>query len=295
MNAQIARDTWPGIYFDIPAEKYHQPDLGVATAGGLKRVRQSLAHYHHAHTAPPDARIETPAQRFGKAYHSYVLEPATFHQHYVVLPESAPRRPTPQQINAKKPSEETLAQIAFWATWDEENRGKTVIEAEWLRQMADMREALDRHPIARGMIAEGVAESTWQWIDERTGLRCKSRPDFWVEDLGFFMDLKTCEDASPRGFARAVTNFDYHVGHCHYADGARQLGRPIKNYLFLCQEKEAPYVPAVYTIDAAAEERGYEILHRSMDRLAEGVRTGRWPGYSEGIEQLVLPGYAFYD
>jgi hypothetical protein len=283
MNAALQPvDDWTGIFPHLPHEEYHRQDLGVASAGGLKLVRRSLAHYHWHHTAPRQDR-DTPALRFGRAYHALVLESGTFASQFAVQPKFGDLR-----TNAAK---------ALRDKWEDENIGKTPIAADDWRVLVEMRDVLMRHPLAAEMIAEGEAESSYRWVDERTGLRCQARPDFRgsVGGRRYFADLKTCEDASPREFARSVVSYDYHVAHCHYADGARQSGEPIDNYFFICQEKSPPYAVAVYTIDAAAEERGFQILFASMDRLAEGVRTNRWPAYPDSIEQLQLPGWAFAD
>src|SRR3546814_17531404 len=77
-------------------------------------------------------------------------------------------------------------------------------------------------------------------------------------------DLKTTDDASERGFGRSVVNYGYDITHAHYCEGARACGEPGDKYLIVSQEKKAPYLAAVYALEAAAESRGYEIRNEGM-------------------------------
>lgn len=296
---------WSGIFPSMPMDTYHSRELGIASAGALKILnKQSPAHYRWWAEGGEEKARKT--WDFGRAAHAYVLEPATFAERYAVAPPGAPKRPREEWRHAKKPSFSTLDAFAFWDEFDDRNRGKLALSAADYQKIQDMRAALDDVDMVGDLpgliIAEGEAEVSMRWVDEVTGLRCRSRPDWWHRRRRFFMDYKTCVDASPRGFGSAVTSFDYHVAHCHYAEGARTLQVPVDNYLFLCQEKEPPYVAAIYHIDAAAEERGQMLRIAAMDRMAACMRSGKFPGYSydpatgkHKIRELTLPGYAFYD
>jgi hypothetical protein len=298
MGQIIVPDGWAGVFPDMPMEEYHSRDLGVASASSLKiLLDQSPAHYRYHVTEGKQKASKV--FDFGRAAHAYVLEPQHFADRYAVAPTNAPRRPDERSRNAKNPSFKTLDAIAFWDDFDQRNAGKLPLSAQDYQKVQDMRAALDDVEMVGDLpgliISEGQAETSLRWIDEETGLPCRARPDWWLKRLAYFMDYKTCIDASPRGFANAVTRLLYHMAHCHYADGARVLGLPINNYLFLCQEKEPPYVAAIYHIDAAAEERGQQLRIKAMSTMASCMKSGRWPGYSTEITPLSLPGFAFYD
>src|SRR3546814_9642788 len=55
---------------------------------------------------------------------------------------------------------------------------------------------------------------------------------------------------------------------------------------------KAPYLAAVYELDAAAESRGYEIRNAGMQTMLGCLSTNTWPGYPRGIQPLALPGWA---
>src|SRR3546814_3892487 len=105
-------------------------------------------------------------------------------------------------------------------------------------------------------------------------------------------DLKTTDDAIERGFGRSVVNYGYDSTHAHYCEGARACGELVDKYLIVAQEKKAPYLAAVYELDAAAESRGYEIRNAGMQTMLGCLSTNTWPGYPRGIQPLALPGWA---
>lgn len=295
MNAVAALPVHPGaeLLLDVPAADYHRRELGVASASTLKLIRdRSPAHYRAWIDATDDH--ETPALLFGRAYHMRVLEPERFAATYVAPPENPPRRPTEAQRNAKKPSDDTIAAIAFWDAWNAENAGKETLTRDDFERIEAMHAALMQHPLAAGIMRAGHSEVTMRWIDEQSGVQCKARADWWVPGK-FFMDLKTTEDASPRAFVRSIEKYGYHVQHAHYCDGARACGETIRNYLILAQEKEPPYAAAVYHIDAAAEIRGFELRERGLQTVRECLDSNTWPAYGTGITELSLPPWALKD
>lgn len=264
------------ILLDVPAAEYHRRELGVASNTVLKLLREkSPAHYRHWVDAEDDS--ETPALAFGRAYHCRVLEPERFASEYVVAPDFGDMRSSTNR--AKRDA------------WLAGRPGVTLLSADTSAQIEAMHAALMAHPVAAGIMRQGVSEVTMRWTDPETGVRVKARADWWVRGK-FFMDLKTTEDASPEGFARSVAKYGYHAQHALYCEGARECGEAITNYLIVAQEKAAPYVPAIYHIDTAAEARGYEMVRQGLLTMAECLTANSWPGYGAGIKELSLPPWA---
>lgn len=279
MNAQVAPNATGLLSLDIPAEQYHKRELGVASNSVLKMLREkSPAHYRAWIDAEDED--ETPALAFGRAYHARVLEPETFAQRFLVAPDFGDLRSSKNR--------------AVRDEWRAAHPGAQVITRDDADKIEAMHAALMLHPVAAGIMRDGHAEVTMRWRDSVTGVECKARADWWVPGK-FFMDLKTTNDASPAGFKRSIVDYGYHVQHAHYCDGAQACGETIRNYLILAQEKEAPYVPAVYHIDAAAEIRGFELRERGLRTMADCLATDTWPGYGSGITELSLPAWALED
>src|SRR5690606_3181532 len=82
-----------------------------------------------------------------------------------------------------------------------------------------IRDKVRAHPTASVLLASGYAEQTFQFIEPISGASCKFRPDWLNMQNGVIVDIKTTEDASPRGFARSVEKYRYHVQDAFYSDG----------------------------------------------------------------------------
>lgn len=283
-------DNWtPGIFEDVPANEYHRTILGEANNGGLKIIDERTPAHYKAWVEDRN-QPKTPAEEFkeqqhfrvGRIVHSAILEPDKFDSDYILMPDFGPM----QSSKNREARDQWLASLP---------PGTSIVKQEEKDLAMAMREAVLRHKTARLVIEGGKPEVTLRWQDERTGLRCKARADWWNEEMGFAMDLKSTADASPMEFGRSAAKYGYHRQHCHYADGFRQLGSPIRHYLLLAVEKDAPHCVGLYHLDAAAEERGFQLLHRSMDKMAMCLKAGIWPAYSDNIEPMTLPGWAYSD
>lgn len=294
MNAALADRAPRGqILFDVPAAEYQRRELGVASSGVLVMLDRGKTPAHvQAWAAGVDETTE--AKAFGQAYHCRILEPERFAAQYIAPPKKAPRRPSVRQVDAKKPSKATVAAIEFWRAWDAENAGRIVLAPKDRDKIEAMAAALATNPVALNALTGGRTEVTLRWDDEETGVPCKARWDSWKESLAVLGDLKAVEDASPSAFNRSVANYGYHIQQAHYVEGARVCGIPLRNYLLVAQEKEAPYLAAVHQLDAESELRGYELRARAMRVLRDCRESGKWPGYT-GIHPLSLPVWAMKD
>lgn len=279
------------ILLGVPAEDYHRKELGVISAGVLHRLAEQTPAHYRAWIDEREER-ETPALLLGKAYHDRVLLPDLFARRYVGEPVDAPARPTEAMRKAKNPSESSIARVAWWDAWEAEHAGKHVLTADDLALIENMRAALLRNRDVAQLLAEGDSEVTMRWVDPATGLRCKARADRWNRRRRYMVDIKTCEDASERAFARAVIRHGYDITTAHYAEGARACGEPIDHYYLVAQEKRPPYLAVIYELDAEADGRGTWLRERGMETMQRCLATNTWPGYPAGVNPLSLPPWA---
>lgn len=279
-----------GLHLDIPEHVYHERVIDIANNGGLAEIARTPAHYL-AWTKGIDE--ETPAKVFGKAFHMRILQPELFASTYIGNVKHPYRRVTEAQRNAKKPSPETLDAIAYWDEWEIKMGGKIPLMAEDSNAIEAMAASVFAHPIAGRLVRNGVAEATALWVDHETGVRCKARWDYWKEELVIIADVKTADDAGPKGFAKSIANYRYHVQESHYKAGARALGFRKPQFLYLAIEKDPPYAVAVHQLDLDSQEEGHAQRAHDMARLAECLKTNKWPGYPETVNTISLPGWAF--
>jgi hypothetical protein len=244
----------------------------------LDQVAKSPLHYWARYLDPNRVVPEpTPAMAIGSAVHTHVLELDQWDARYVSAPDGIDRR--------------TKAGKAEWEAFTTAATGRTVLPKADADLVMRMAHSVFTHPAAAMLLAlPGKAETTHMWTDAATGLQCKCRPDWLTDDGRLLVDLKTTEDASPRGFAKSIAQWRYHVQASWYLDGIEQAtGTRPEQFLFLCVEKKAPYAVAVYAADAEMIAAGAQTAARDLDVLATCKAANAWPGYSDQIEPISLP------
>lgn len=160
-------------------------------------------------------------------------------------------------------------------------------------QVKGMAHALLRHPQARKMFLNGRPEQSLFWTDPASGVNMRCRLD-WLPNPGLdrmvISDYKTAVSASGSAFRRAVVNYGYHQQHDHYSEGVRRCGVDADpRFVFVVQEKTAPYLVQVFELDDAAVQAGRELNRQATNIFSTCVAGDAWPGYSENIERLSLP------
>lgn len=276
----------PGLFRDMPAELYHEVE--AMSASGEKKMLKSPQHYKLMRDTPNEP---TAAMEFGTAVHCGVLEPDSFAQRVICPPRDAPRKPTSAQINAKKPSPESLDAIAYWQAFNRECIGKIVLSAEDHARALACIAAVRAHPAAMALLDGGERELSLFWNDGRYGVPCKCRDDIFSH--GGVTDLKTCQDASPDGFGRQIASLQYHLAAAHYISGHEHvIGESPRFYCFIAVESEPPHAVATYALGGASVLAGKHLADIALGRYAEALQRGEWPGYPSTIEVLDVPRWA---
>ena len=278
-----------GVYDNIQAEDYHRI-LGL-TKSGLMMLRKSPAHFWHWMTAPSEP--STKAMNVGTATHLAVFEPHKWADEIIVVPEDAPKKPTKAQMEAKKPSEDAVASIAWWKKFNEQAEGKIVLTQEeyaevnamatMVRQNKELEPYLN-HPSAKIEVSIVSVEKV-KGLD----IVCKGRCDMITMDNRVIVDLKTCEDASAESFSKSFMSFGYWMQAAHYIKICRASGMPIERFIFVAVEKNPPYCTAIYELDAGSLEKAFLIRDRLMEQLSDCIARNEFPAYSKGVNNLTLP------
>lgn len=276
----------PGVFSDMPAATYHA--IEALSSSGSKKMIRSPMHYKLMRDTPAEP---TEQMQFGTCVHDGVLEPHAFASRVALVPADAPKRPTKAQYNAKKPSPETLDAIAYWRDLDAAHAGKITLSAPEFDRCRRCVDAVLAHPAARALLDGGIIEQSLFWVDARYGVPCKSRID--IRNHGGIADLKTTQDASPEAFARSAANLLYHVqaafnnsGHEHLLDSS------MKFFVFIAVESEPPHAVACYSLRGDAVRAGAYLCNIAAERYARALKTGKWSGYPDTIEEMKFPRYA---
>lgn len=258
-------------------DNYHA-DTSHISKSGLDLIARSPRHYWHKYLnpdAPPEA--ETPALIFGRLAHCAVFEPDELDARFAVAPD----------INRR-----TNAGKEAWAEFKAAAAGKTIISMADKDKARRINDAVRAHPAAAALLSAGVAEQAIYARHEETGSPVKCKPDW--DHGGLLTDLKTTEDARPEAFGRSAWKWRYDVQAAFYLD-TYMYGTETRpdGFVFIAVEKEPPYGVAVYYAERETIALGRERYMPDLEKYELCRRTGEWPGYSNKIETLSLPGYAF--
>jgi exodeoxyribonuclease VIII len=237
------------------------------SASHLHAVAASPYHYFSRFLAPDrPPSVQTAAMKLGSLTHCAVLEPDELSKRYGIAPD--------RRSNAGKA---VAAEM--------EAAGIEAVTAPEMEQAMAMAASVRSHQAAAALLRDGKAEQSFWWDDIPTGLRCKCRPDWYTGTI--IVDLKTTTDASPKGFAKSVANWRYHIQQNHYLAGTFA-----ERFIFIAVEKTYPYAVGVYELDETAALHGEAERRNNLQTIADCRAIGEWPGYGNTIKPLSLPNWA---
>ena len=212
---------------------------------------------------------KTPAMEFGAACHKWVLECESFDDEYAVAPNVDRRT---------KEGKET------WARFLEENQGKTIISKDDLNIMLAMAITVEHCPLAKKLIyGKGESEVPFFWTDPETGEKCKVKLDRLVKynRRWYVVDYKTTISAETNRFNSDMWKLGYYMQAAMYTEGvmhAKKL-RKRPGFLFVAQEKKAPYSVNVIEVSEEVMNAGVAKFHELLRKLHGCKAIDEWPGY----------------
>ncbi|SBW12661.1 conserved hypothetical protein [uncultured Alphaproteobacteria bacterium] len=274
--------TQPGIY-DIPLDVYHAdpcPTPSLSASGAKIILDECPAKFWHQNPRlnPAAEREETKALSVGQAAHTLILQgDDAFAGMIAVMPADLDLR--------------SSAGKAFAA--EAKEAGKTLIRAKEFEEIQAMRDAAMRCDWVRLAFASGAPERSLFWQDAETGVWLRCRPDYLPDALRFVPDFKTARSCAPADFERAVIDYGYHIQAAHYLNGIEAVtGERPESFFFVVQEKAAPYLVSVCTLDDDALHWGQQLIRRAIRTFADCLSRDRWPGYDRNVSMIGLPKWA---
>lgn len=304
MNGQI-HELAPGEVIEAPGfyrmslERHHnQPCAGVSVTSGVLRTLWSRTPLDvwAFHKLNPNRweRRETPALRIGRAMAAIVEGgEEALREHFAVLPEDKPRKPSAQQVaayNEGRATEIGKASVEFWRGVAEDHRD-FVSDAEW-RMLIAMGGVLASDPAAQTVMG-GEPEVTMAWRDEATGLWILSRPDT-VSFSGMMSDYKRMATEGRAFDARTVdqriTQHGYDMQMALAEESFERLtGHRPDSVGIIAQWADPPHHVILREIALDDLEIARRMNRIAIDRFAECLESGYWPGPGEEVGAYSRP------
>lgn len=286
-------------------EDYHSHKLYLS-ATGLREFQKSPAHYK----AYCDAmRAPTANMFFGTNFHELIGEPQLFAAKYtkgldkadypnaLFTADDLKKKLADLKIKPGKNMTENAALILdaapdtqIWidlvAKHEAANAGKTVLSAEDYDRLDGMLYSVLKNKTLLHLLSDGVAEQSVYARDPKTGVLLRCRPDWLRNDL-IVADLKTTQDASPRGFRKAVRNYGYDLTSQFYLRVlSLATGEPLSEFIHAAVETQRPHGVGLYTLSDACLLRADQEIERLLELFAECQAKNEWPGYADTIQNL---------
>jgi len=249
-----------GVYEDMPFEEYNE--IPAYRASDIKDVDKCLYTWKNR-----KGFQDSPALLEGRVQHTVFLEYHNFDKEFVIQP-SIDRRTKVGNADY----EDFLATVG----------NRTPITQDLYNTCMERREAIV------DLVPDGKDDRTelticYMYHDQPF----KSRLDWY--DGKRVWDLKTCRDASPRGFKQAINNFRYHMQASLYLDACRAVGLPAEGFSFLAQEKAQPYPYVVYEMSDEALKYGEAKCEQALHSLLTAKETGEYLPYNvKGTQTIEL-------
>lgn len=270
----LAEIDTPGVY-DIAEDAYHRDPVkgGSLSASGAKLLMECPEKFAWRQQ---HGSVHRDYFDFGKAAHALVLGAGA--------PIAVLEFDDYRTKDAKAARDEAYV------------RGETPVLASVWSTVTAMADKIRKHPIASALLnpERGRSEQTVVWHDRiwRRAL-VDFLPHLDHDGRLIVTDYKTCADASADAFSRNAASYGYHQQDAWYLDGVRAVsGRDDVAFVFIAQEKEAPYVVNVIELTDSYRRIGAWRNEIAVDRYMRGMATGYWPAYSDEVERVSAPRWA---
>jgi len=271
-----------GVYQNLSNEAYHG-DTNSISRSGIMTFLESPYRYWAKYLNPQRPKDEpTPAMVFGSAFHCLMLEPDKYGDLFVTRPE---------KVLLKNVGREAYDLNEARIEAVNQNLGKkTILTWEQTNLLLQMQATLFINKQAMELIKGAIYEQSYFWEDKSSGLMVKARPD--ILHANMIVDLKTCADASPRAFQRAMVSGGYHLQGAMIQDAVQKLeGRWIPNVINIAIEKTYPYSIGIYVIDEDALEAGRVKYKSALLDIKSYIGDNEpWPDYEP--QTISLPSWA---
>lgn len=256
-------------------EKEYRQSEGISKSS-LFRMTESPEKFKWALDNPEPP---TPALVFGQFVHKLILEPETVDDDFIVAPTVDKR---------------TKEGKAMWAEFmGLVKDGQQIIDSGTCAVGLEMRRVAQDSPYVKRLL-KGEHELPMFWTDELTGEKCKARLDCLTEVDGkhIIVDYKTTANASTDAFMNTAVKYGYDFQAAMYSEGYKAVTGNDCIFVFIAQEKTAPYAVNILQADEVFLRRGRDTFRQLIGIYHDCKQSDNWYGYLGPyniINNLALP------
>jgi hypothetical protein len=291
-NIRICRDS---------NDYYHSQSQYVSSSVVKTIAKQSVHHYLN------QAPFNSPALMIGTAFHTLVLEPEEFEKDYLVANHKIDRRTKVGKAEAKSLEDKAR------------DMGKDVLHYGDHNLIQTMAASVNANPEYVRLLDHCQKEVSF-YIDDftlpdfcmgdvvhfepETKFKVRVRPDayskkpirFAGKDLqNVVIDLKSCQDSSPRAFKNAVYQYGWHIQAAFYLDLLSHVSKHMElpafeTFYFMAVEKKNPYACQVYELSEKMLMDGRAQYCKALKMWHHYLETNEAMGFhsSDGLSELVI-------
>lgn len=280
----------------IDPDTYHNveiirgdPTLPMSPSS-LKEFAKCASRWRAGYQSP-----DSNAKHTGKMLDTFILTPEAFGTKYAVLPSDAPRKPSSAQINAKKPSPETVEAIKWWTAFRAAHGDAEIIDLDNQADCLAASKSLKADEVISAYLDASDRQVCIeaQWHDETTGLIIPIRclldlvPRDGTEFEKTAGDYKTVSSASLGAFQRKVFDLGWHIQGAFDLDMlALATGQDRNTWVWIVQENYAPWQPGKRMMAQSFLEIGRTAYKRALKLYCQCLKTGKWFNYDDHDEAI---------
>ncbi len=284
MTARMEQD---GVHGDVPDTEYHADRSALSCSGArllLPPSTPAIFRWNMDHPRKPKREWD-----FGHMAHRVLLGAGA----ELCVLEPAIHGLTKGGTIAKSPRATDTWKEAEAAARAE---GRVPVHVDDYQIAQVMADKVREHPTAGPLFASGSAEVSLVATDPETGVRLKARPD-WINSNGTIVDYKTAVSSEVDAFSRKAADFGYHIQEAWYRHVAQLLKlHDNPRFLFVVQEKEAPYEVSVFEYqDAIDKAESKRQMREAINIYQRCSADDNWPGRSTEVTPIFLPQWAHGD
>jgi hypothetical protein len=166
--------------------------------------------------------------------------------------------------------------------------GRVPMKPKQWEQAQDIAERVREQIVALNLdpvpFTEGTAEHVIRWHEN--GVECRAMLDWLRDDLSLIDDLKTTNDASPRGFRRKVWSLRYDIQAAFYRRAVLAYYDTQPRFRWVAVETEYPYLVTVHEPDRQALANADERVVQAIETWQHCLETDTWPGYDDLVNEV---------